>query len=391
MAVGSGTQGSQSKRRTTRPNSTRPSTTKGSHTVASPPRATSNPSKPSNMAEDGRAKSPLRSTGVTVTMARSQPGSPRPRLSIPESIDENCASPTPSRAYKRSHSSAEVELRGSRLARASSGRTRKPRERSQSAINPRDVKEMHEQRQREKQKKMTPAEKRARNRTTALTQSSVPSRDGDDEGDEPPPAWQREANMRKEIMTLQKQHIIELQRERDSLKQDLTTVTRQLHTLTTASDTDLDSVQERCRQLEEERDAEAAKLKRMMQIVKELVEEPPRVELRAAVRDAFEMSPGFREAEFSRIATTLRWEDMDDEVERQNQELDRSLSQSPRRVDRPTPNDPAIAIASLRARLQPQLRNILYASNDIRIRAAALAPDGGSVPSSPSTASQHSC
>lgn len=99
-------------------------------------------------------------------------------------------------------------------------------------------------------------------------------------------------------------------------------------------------------------------------------------------------SPESRQQALGGIAHTLHWDDLDEEVARENSLLDQRLdSGSPERTGRlydrhfsAPSSDPSAQLAAMRARLNPKLRHILHASNDIRVRSAALSPTRSSPP-----------
>eukprot|EP00049_Salpingoeca_infusionum_P009940 m.168938 g.168938 ORF g.168938 m.168938 type:complete len:526 (-) comp14490_c1_seq2:2407-3984(-) len=85
--------------------------------------------------------------------------------------------------------------------------------RSKSMINPAHVQQVSGQRKR------SMAERRARNKTTVVSKDE-PAADEDEHSDESDAMWRKVAEMRGDIMQLQKQHIVELQKEIKGVKQE---------------------------------------------------------------------------------------------------------------------------------------------------------------------------
>ena len=127
-------------------------------------------------------------------------------------------------------------------------------------------------------------------------------------------------------------------------------------------------------ELQKERDEANAKLVTLMGSVKKLSSGTASASFQQAVSEAVKLPTEARHAALGRLS----WDDLDDEVNKQNAILDRTIeSTSPTNTtldDDIDNSKPESQLSDLRMRLRGKLRKLLHDSNSIRIRSAALSP-----------------
>eukprot|EP00039_Didymoeca_costata_P015337 m.259005 g.259005 ORF g.259005 m.259005 type:complete len:697 (-) comp16200_c0_seq10:199-2289(-) len=117
-----------------------------------------------------------------------------------------------------------------------------------------------------------------------------------------------------------------------------------------------------------------SQLSDLLRIVKELSSKRDEnsADLQAAILQGFSLHPNERDEFFGEVARGLSWEDLDEEVSKQNEALDRSLD-ARRGSQNTVKGPPDVQLGHLRDRLRDRLRKLLHESNSIRIRSNAMA------------------
>eukprot|EP00045_Choanoeca_perplexa_P011590 m.123698 g.123698 ORF g.123698 m.123698 type:complete len:349 (-) comp15684_c0_seq5:791-1837(-) len=265
--------------------------------------------------------------------------------------------------------------------------------RSRSAIDSRDITEALRRR------RLTKAEKRGRNQTLVgpIATTEVTSA-------EPSPNWLREAEMRQEIMKLQKIHIKELQREARSLKEENKLLIQSL----AARDQELGQAQLECEMLtrdleevenshqgqlnvgttledhiadvESERNEALRKLSNVLSLVEALSKGNSLKTSQGALRAAFEQpNTETRFAAFEQLAQRIcqAEQHVQQEVTQSNKFLSAYLERDVQRLEAVPRDDSALEqLMQLRARLRPKMRTLVQSSNSLVVRSAAASPAG---------------
>eukprot|EP00730_Choanoeca_flexa_P020414 TRINITY_DN9971_c0_g2_i6.p1 TRINITY_DN9971_c0_g2~~TRINITY_DN9971_c0_g2_i6.p1 ORF type:complete len:343 (+),score=59.10 TRINITY_DN9971_c0_g2_i6:61-1089(+) len=257
--------------------------------------------------------------------------------------------------------------------------------RSRSAIDSRDVEDALRRR------RLTRAEKRERNKTQVVSPKNQHGASA--------PSWLREAEMRQEIMKLQKIHIKELQAEMKSLREENRILVQSLASreqeLSQARlecemlSRDLEEVQnshhgqlnvghimeDHIAQVEEERDSALAKLRNVLSLVEALSTTSDIQASQDDLRDAVAQRDHEQQfAAFQRLNDRLRRteQQVQEQVQASNQQLDEYLDNDSSRLEALPSDDSALdQLLQLRQRLRPKLRTLVKSSNSLLVRSSA--------------------
>eukprot|EP00055_Hartaetosiga_balthica_P011282 m.50705 g.50705 ORF g.50705 m.50705 type:complete len:454 (+) comp7527_c0_seq2:66-1427(+) len=221
----------------------------------------------------------------------------------------------------------------------------------------------------------------------------------------------REVEMRRAIMTLQKQHILDLQEEMKEGRADnlllLQSLASREQTISElhlkiemlSGDTDkmmemgnvhhlermqaqLENQQQYIEELEGERQDVNEKLENVLSLVEQLTHSIPKQnEVQAqktfeAIGNALKLQSDddkYIQLETIRDQIRLEWRRVDAEIEKQNQDLDDFLDSVTPTLGSDEEDDVLAQLAYIQQRIRPQLRSLLKTSNDIRIRSTAIA------------------
>eukprot|EP01147_Barroeca_monosierra_P008144 gene8144-785_t len=268
--------------------------------------------------------------------------------------------------------------------------------------------------------KMSRAEKRERNKTIMGVEVQSIS-----ENENSQSQLTKELEMRRDIMQLQKEHILQLQAEIKQYKEEnlilihtlgylplklaaskfLVALVAEEVLIVTAFEFHAVSRYHQCSdeevlaEAERERDEALRKVASLLHLVEDLskahqVASPEGVVTSSvAVLNALALNGEDKfnalEGVHARLISRLSVEDLDREVLKQNQFLDSYLdSNTPQdNITNSSMTEAIYHLSSLRRRLRPKLRDLLRTSNDARIRSTAL---GTSEPSSPNTSANSS-
>ncbi|EGD78301.1 hypothetical protein PTSG_09367 [Salpingoeca rosetta] len=298
--------------------------------------------------------------------------------------------------------------------------------RSFSVIDQRQVKEALARR------RLTRAEKRERNKTIVGTQASQLQQRRDADDDTTPPSEEmdsqlmKELEMRRDIMKLQKEHILQLQTEMKKVQdenqlliQTLASKERQLSDLrlkmellsgdtmkilqesnrrqSLVADAQQDELQEHEQVIEDltqERDEALGKVQSLLGLIEDLATaqqvegKEHMAESARAVKSALKLTGDDKFAALAGVREGLlaRWsqEDLDREVARQNAFLDEYLDSVTLDVSVSTDDgatDSMVHLSSFQRRMRPKLRGLLRSTNDVRIRSTAISEPASVAPS----------